>query len=150
METSGLRSKVAYLQGLLSGLRLNEESGEGQLIKEIIGVLDAFAGSVEELDKSCSHLNDYLESVDEDLSLLEDKFYDEEDELSDDTDYIEVECPDCAEKVYIDPEILDDDEVFEIACPNCSRVVFINEDNHISGQEHGMIQMSASSPEEDI
>ncbi len=149
METSELRSKVAYLEGLSAGLSLNEGSGEGQLIKGIIGVLGAFAGSFEEMDKSYSHLKGYLESVDEDLSLLEDKFYDEEDELSGDTDYIEVECPDCAEKVYIDPEILDDDEVFEIACPNCSRIVFINEDNHISGQERGMIQMSANSPEEE-
>lgn len=150
MEMSGLRSKVAYLQGLSAGLSLNEGSGEVQLIKGIIGVLDAFAGSFEELDKSHSHLKGYLESIDEDLSLLEDQFYDEEDELCDDTDYIEVACPDCAEKIYIDPEILDDNEVFEIACPNCSRVVFINEDNHLSGQEHGMIQMSTSSPEEDI
>jgi len=148
METNELRSKVAYLQGLLAGLSLN--SGEGQLIKGIIGVLDSFAGSIEELDKSCSHLKDYLESIDEDLSLLEDQFYDEEDELPDDTDYIEVECPDCAEKVYVDPEILDDNEVFEIACPNCSRVVFISEDNPIPEQKHGMIQMSTNSPEEDI
>ena len=148
METSELKSKVAYLQGLSAGLSLN--SGEGKLIKGIIGVLDSFAGSVEELDKSCGHLKDYLESIDEDLSLLEDQFYDEEDELSDDTDYIEVECPDCAEKVYVDPEILDDNEVFEIACPNCSKVVFISEDNPIPGQKHGMIQTSTSSPEEDI
>ncbi|MFA5384893.1 MAG: CD1247 N-terminal domain-containing protein [Eubacteriales bacterium] len=147
METSRLRSKVAYLQGLSAGLSLNEGSGEGRLIKEIIGVLDAFTASIEELDKSSSQIKDYLDSVDEDLSLLEDKFYDEEDELFDDTDYIGVECPDCAEKLYVDPEILDDHEVFEISCPNCSRVVFINEDN---GQKHGMIQMSASSPEEDI
>jgi len=148
METSGLRSKVAYLQGLSAGLSLNEGSGEGRLIKEIIGVLGAFTASIEELDKSSSQIKDYLDSVDEDLSLLEDQFYDdEEDELFDDTDYIEAECPDCAEKLYVDPEILDDHEVFEISCPNCSRVVFINEDN---GQKHGMIQMSASSPEEDI
>ncbi|HAU32164.1 MAG: hypothetical protein XD78_2273 [Desulfotomaculum sp. 46_296] len=150
METNGLRSKVAYLQGLSAGLSLDEGSGEVQLIKGIIGVLDSFSGSVEELDKSCSHLKDYLESVDEDLSILEDQFYDDKDELSDDTDYMEVECPDCAEKVYIDPEILDEQDVFEIACPNCSRVVFINEDNHISRHEHGLIQMSTSSPEEDI
>lgn len=149
METSWLRSKVAYLQGLSAGLSLNEGSGEGRLIKGIIGVLDAFAGSFEEMNESYSHLKDYLESVDEDLSLLEDDFYDEEDGLSGDTDYMEVECPDCAEKVYIDPEILGDQEVFEITCPNCSRVVFINEDNRISRQEHGIIQMSAGSPEEE-
>jgi len=148
---SELKSKVAYLQGLSAGMKLDPNSREGQLFQGIIGVLDDFANSFEELEKTQDHLEDYVESVDEDLSHLEDHFYEKRGGVSGDTDYVEVECPSCGEIVCFDPEVLEDDDVVEVTCPNCDEVVFINDDNFQSADEPEMLEGRAGlNEEEDI
>ncbi|HAP93423.1 MAG TPA: AraC family transcriptional regulator [Desulfotomaculum sp.] len=148
---SELKSKVAYLQGLLAGMNLDQNSREGQLFQSIIGVLDDFANSFEELEKVHDHLEDYVESVDEDLSLLEDRFYEEQCDTFDDTDYVEIKCPGCGEIVCFDPGVLSKDDVVKVSCPNCDEVVFINDDDFQSADEPEMLEGRAGlNDEEDI
>lgn len=129
-----LRAKVAYLQGLSSGLDLSPDSKEGKLFQGIIGVLDEFAKSVNDLADGQEQIEDYLESIDEDLFHLEDELLGE-----DDGNYIEVECPRCGETVFFDAHIPEDDDVVEVTCPNCDEVVYVNDESFPTEQEPGTI-----------
>ena len=57
-----LKSRVAYLQGLSTGLELGE-SKEGKLLRGIIDVLDEFADTVGNLTEDQEQLEEYLERV---------------------------------------------------------------------------------------
>jgi len=126
-----LKSRVAYLRGLATGLGIEDETREGKLFSQIIDVIDALSDAITELQDDYDDLVDYTEAIDEDLNELEDDFYEEDepfDEEADDEEMFSVECPDCHETVYIDEDMLEDEDVVEILCPNCERVVFINDD----------------------
>ena len=115
-----LYERVAYLKGLAEGMKVDESTDQGKLISKIIDVLSDFADAINELDESQNELDEYVEAIDEDLSTLEDDLsYDEEDEDEDDEDYdyIEVECPNCKEFVYLDEDLVDSGE--KVMCPNC-------------------------------
>lgn len=122
-----LKAKVAYLQGMSAGLDLSQDSKEGRLLKGIIEVLDEFAQTVGGLEEGQEQLEDYVESLDEDLYHLEDDFY--EDDACKEGEYLEVDCPKCGETVCFDSDILEDDDIVEVTCPNCDEVVFVNDDN---------------------
>ena len=89
-----LYEEVAYLKGLAEGLEIGKESKEGKIIHKIIDVLESFAESIVELDEEQCDLAEYVESIDEDLSDIEDDIYDDEelDEDCDDLSFIEMEC----------------------------------------------------------
>jgi len=140
MKVGELKSKVAYLQGLSSGINLNPDTMEGKLFQGIIGVLEDFANSFDELEKSHAELEDYLETVDQDLTTLEQEFYRE----NETDDYVEVECPNCGETVCFDPDILEDDAAIEVICPNCDEVVFVNDDNLQTADEPEPLEGNAA------
>ncbi|WP_027363467.1 CD1247 N-terminal domain-containing protein [Desulfotruncus alcoholivorax] len=127
---SDLRSKVAYLQGLSTGLNLEGESKEGKIIQNIISVLEDFADSFSELENAQEQLEDYVETIDEDLYSLEADL--NEDDME---DYVEVDCPRCGETVLFDSGIIEDDDIIEVTCPNCDEVVFVNDDSFESADE---------------
>jgi len=124
---SDLKARVAYLQGLSDGLEINADSKEGKLLQGIIEVLGDFAEAVEGLKQGQENLEEYIESIDEDLYRLEEGQSDEDDDQYED-EQIEVTCPECGEIVCFDAEIVDDDDIVEVTCPNCDAVVFVNDD----------------------
>ena len=97
---------------------------------KIIDVLESFAESIVELDEEQCDLAEYVESIDEDLSDIEDDIYDDEelDEDCDDLSFIEMECPNCNDLVEIDEELLYDDEV-DVVCPNCKAIILSSDDD---------------------
>jgi len=126
-----LNEKVSYLRGLAEGLRLDENTNEGKLLANIIDVLDDMANAIIELETAQAEIEEYVETIDEDLTDIEDAFYDDNEE-ADHTNYIEVECPHCHETVYFDEEIFDDDE--DIICPNCNKVIY-SEDEYDTNKD---------------
>lgn len=111
-----LKSRVAYLQGLATGLDMPADSKEARLLSGIVDVMGEFADSVDELEASQDGLEDYVESVDEDLYVLERRVSragGEEDECD---GLIQIECPEC---------ILGDE--FESADADIPTVEMINE-----------------------
>ncbi|AEF94967.1 hypothetical protein Desca_2128 [Desulfotomaculum nigrificans CO-1-SRB] len=132
-----LKSRVAYLQGLADGMNL-ENSKEGRLLNGIIDVLQDVAETVGGLEEAHEQLEDYVETIDEDLYSLEDNIYDCD--CDDDEDYVEVECPGCGETVMFSSDILEDDDVIEVTCPNCDEVVFVNDDNYTAADEPEAIE----------
>lgn len=125
-----LYEEVAYLKGLAEGLEIEKQSKEGKIIHKIIDVLESFADAIVELDEEQADLAEYVESIDEDLSDVEDDIYedgedeDEDDELS----FIEMECPNCGDFVEVDEELLYDDEV-DVVCPNCQAIILSSDDD---------------------
>lgn len=140
-----LRQRVSYLRGLMDGLQVNTASNEGRILGEVVNILQDMADGVMELYSSQDELEKYVESVDEDLSALEDQVNPDEFDEDDDDDYIEVECPQCHDTVYFDPEILDDDDaVVEVTCPNCGSVVFSTADDNSGGAGEGQEALVSS------
>ncbi|WP_278548509.1 CD1247 N-terminal domain-containing protein [Paraclostridium bifermentans] len=126
-----LYEEVAYLKGLAEGLEISEETKEGKIINKIVDVLESFADAIVELEEEQIELIDYVESIDEDLSDIEDDIYEEEDEDDEDDDeeynYIEMECPNCNDFVEIDEDLLYNEDI-DIVCPNCQAVILSSED----------------------
>lgn len=114
-----LTEKVAYLKGLLEGLKLNEKDDTVKVINAIVDVLDDMALTVADLDDEVGLIGAQLDEVDDDLALLEDDFYEccgDEDDEDYGEDMFEVVCPACGETVYFEDSALDDDYV---VCPAC-------------------------------
>lgn len=126
-----LYEEVAYLKGLAEGLEISEETKEGKIINKIVDVLESFADAIVELEEEQIELIDYVESIDEDLSDIEDDIYedDEDDDEDDDEEYnyIEMECPNCNDFVEIDEDLLYNEDI-DIVCPNCQAVILSSED----------------------
>lgn len=137
-----LRSRVAYLQGLSSGMNLNASSDEGKLLTGIIDVLEDFARSFDGLEAAHQEMEDYLDSIDEDLCELEDTVYEGREEFDSGSEYLEVECPNCGEIVCFEAGILETDDIIEVTCPHCDQVAFVNDAfiNEVHGDVHGQGQ----------
>lgn len=120
-----LFERVAYLRGLCDGGGISEETAEGKVLLEIVDILGEFADSIVELSDKQDELEEYAEAIDEDLSDLEDDFYEDDEEDEDDEDefdYIELSCPSCGEEIEIDEDLLYDEES-DIICPVCGEVI---------------------------
>lgn len=131
-----LKEKVSYLKGLAEGLKIDEKSNEGKLLKGIIDVLDDFAEAIIELDEIQDEIAEYVEDIDEDLSELEEDVYEDDDE-EEDEEYYEVECPICHEIVVVEEEALVSESA--IVCPNCNNQIEIECDCECDcgcGHEH--------------
>jgi len=114
-----ITEKVAYLKGLMEGLKLNENDDTTKVLKAMADVLDDLALTVADLDDEVELIGAQLDEVDDDLACLEDDYYEEYDEDYDDfddDDMFEVECPACGETVYFEDSALDDEYV---VCPAC-------------------------------
>ncbi|MGL6107440.1 CD1247 N-terminal domain-containing protein [Romboutsia sp.] len=122
-----LYEEVAYLKGLAEGLEISKETKEGKIIHKIVEALESFADAIVELDEEQEELVEYVESIDEDLSDVEDDLYEDDDIEDDELSFIEMECPNCGDLVEIDEELLYDDEV-DVVCPNCQAIILSADD----------------------
>ena len=111
----GVSEKVAYLKGLMEGLKIDAESDNGKMFKAIIDVLDEVALEIEDLTDEVMEVGDGLDVVSDDLADIEEMVYDDEDEDDDEPVYMTT-CPECEEKIYFDEDYLEDGTV---VCPNC-------------------------------
>ena len=91
------------------------------------------AKTVADLTEANTQMCDVIESLDEDLSEIEDDLYgeddedddydedyDDEDNEEDDSDLYEVTCPTCGKVFEVDEEMLDEGE---INCPKCGELL---------------------------
>ena len=111
----GISEKVAYLKGLMEGMKVDTESDEGKLFAAIVDVLDEMALEIEDLTDEVVELGDGLDVISDDLSDVEDVVYDE-DENDEEEECYATTCPECEEEIFFDDTMLEDGE---IECPNC-------------------------------
>ena len=111
----GVSEKVAYLKGLLEGLKIDESSETGKVFRAIADVLGEIALELEDLTDEVMELSDGLDVVSDDLEDVEELLFDGFDD-EDDEPFYATTCPQCGEEVYFDEDELEDGE---IDCPNC-------------------------------
>ena len=116
----GVSEKVAYLKGLLEGLKLDENSDSAKVFRAIVDVLDEVALEIEDLTDEVKEIGDGLDVVSDDLGDVEDVVFEDEDEDDEDEDDDEpvyaTTCPECEEEILFDESYLEDGA---ITCPNC-------------------------------
>ena len=116
-----ISEKISYIKGLAEGLALDTETKEGKVLAAIIDLLEDMVDDIDAIDEACAEIGEQLDAVDEDLALIEDEFYadeedDDEDEYYDDEEVYEVECPNCNDIIYLDESMLEEEEMI---CPGC-------------------------------
>ncbi|MDI9521241.1 MAG: hypothetical protein QM308_08870 [Bacillota bacterium] len=127
-----LSKKVEYLKGLADGMNLKEDKQDQKFLLKILEVLEQVAADVEELQEVTDEINEYLENIDEDLAMLEEVVFEDDEEfdpdemdMDDDVDgdsVVEYECPHCGYKTRFDITDFDFDE--DYLCPECQQPFF--------------------------
>lgn len=62
---------LGYIHGMMDGLKLNKDDETVKIIGMIVNVLDDLNAKVDALEAEQMELNDYVESIDDDLAELE-------------------------------------------------------------------------------
>ena len=131
--------KVAYMKGLMEGMKIDESTDNGKLFKLLVDIVDELAKDVADIEDYVEELTEQVDAVDEDLNALEEDFYEEWDEDEDcdccdcDDEYYDVTCPSCNEDFEVDEDTLLDGGV---ECPNCGEhLEFDFDDEEVEDEE---------------
>jgi len=137
-----LSERISYLKGLSEGINVAELGPQGKIMNGILDVLEGVIDDICVLRTEMEEFKEYVQSIDDDLNLLEEDIYGD--------DYIYMTCKKCGEEVYFDADVLEDDDVIEIICPKCNEVVFVNDgsfDFEPSVMESGIEGENSPSPD---
>ncbi len=110
--------KVAYLKGLMEGMKVDENSDNGKLFALMADILDELSNNVADLEDYVAELTEQVDAVDEDLNTLEEDFYEEWDEDECDCDCCDCDC---------------DGEFYDVTCPSCGEDFEVDEDTLLDG-----------------
>lgn len=130
---SNINDRVAYLKGLAEGMKLSDETNEGKLLLKMLDVLEEMAEEITTLRADHDELDEYVESIDDDLADMEEYLFDDENEDADDEDGDEededdddqtvvYECPHCGNEVTFEIDGFDFEE--DNLCPACGKPLF--------------------------
>ena len=133
-----LKEKVAYLKGLSDGLKLDEKKDEIKIINAIMDLLSDMAEQITDTNDKVDGLAYTVESIDDELSDLEEAVYDDEDDDDDeDKDYEEYyhghhhhHC--CDDDGCCHDE--DEDVLYEVTCPTCGEKLTVEEEELLCGE----------------
>ena len=145
---SKLTDRISYLKGMAAGMKLNMDKDSKKLMLEMLTVMGEIAEEMAAMAEKHNDLNEYVESIDDDLADLEETLFgeeefpgeemededeigfDEEDEeeLGDD-ELISYACPHCGHEIEFHANDVDFDE--DYLCPECQKPIFpeLGEDN---------------------
>ena len=119
--------KVAYLKGLMEGMKLDTETNEGKLLSVIADILGDMTEDMEDLAGDLYDLGEEVDAISDDLSdmedfLLDDDWDDEDEDEEDDEEplFFEVTCPACEKTITVDEDVLN---LGSIQCPNCGEMM---------------------------
>ena len=121
--------KVAYLRGMLEGMKFDADSDMGKIVLKLIDIVDDLAHDLTDAEERADVMADYIDELDHDLGEVEEYVYGDDcdccddddcdcccDDDDDDDDLYELECPNCGDKIYITEDMLNG----SIECPNCN------------------------------
>ena len=118
--------KISYLRGLIDGQNTADEA-QKKLYCAIIEALEAISetldyqeDSLDDLEESVLDLYDDMDELSECVEDFLDEWEDDEDD--EDFDFIEAQCPQCGDSIFLDQDMLEDDE--EFTCPSCAAQIF--------------------------
>ncbi len=118
---SKLTDRISYLKGLAAGMKINTEKDANKLLLEMLGALSDMADEMEAMSEAHHDLNEYVESIDDDLADLEETLFGDDEELHDE----DCDCEECAsdDEDEEDDEEFDDDDLIAYACPHCGHEI---------------------------
>ena len=120
-----ISEKVAYIQGLFDGLKLDaEKSDEARILSEMLDVLKEMGLQLDGMDAAMDQFDEELDTLEGTVAELEEAVFDDEDEDDadfdgcgdPDEDFFEVPCPSCGEDLIVDDEAL---AAGVVDCPVC-------------------------------
>ena len=133
---SKLTDRISFLKGMAAGMKLNMEKDSNKLMLEMLNVMGEMAEEMAAMTEAHNDLNEYVESIDDDLADLEETLFGEEDgevdeelvegedgeiEIGED-DLIIYACPHCGHEIEFSASDVDFDEDF--LCPACDKPIF--------------------------
>ena len=136
-----ISEKVAYIQGLFDGLKLDgEKSGEARILSEMLDVLKEVGQRLEDMDAVMDEFDEELDSLSDDVAVLEDSVYDEDGDEDDwgsfdeedSEDFFEIPCPTCGEDLVVDDEAL---AAGVVDCPVCGGKFALSFEDEDDGSE---------------
>ena len=133
-ENMTVTEKVAYLKGLMEGMKLDTTTNEGKVLAAVVDILADLADDLEEVASDLFDLGEDVDAISDDLSDVEDYLcdeyddeYDEDDEYEDEDEeddeeplFFEVTCPACDKTITVDEDVLN---LGAIQCPNCGEML---------------------------
>ncbi len=133
---SKLTDRISFLKGMAAGMKLNMDKDSNKLMLEMLTVMGEMAEEMAAMAEKHNDLNEYVESIDDDLAELEETLFGEEDgeELDEDMsgdededgiaedDLILYACPHCGHELEFRASDVDFDE--DYLCPVCSKPIF--------------------------
>ena len=141
---SKLTDRISFLKGMAAGMKLNMDKDANKLMLEMLTVMGEMAEEMAAMTEAHNDLNEYVESIDDDLADLEETLFgdeeaefdgeegddiedDDEDELGED-DLIVYACPHCGHDIEFHASDVDFDE--DYLFPECQKPIFpeLNED----------------------
>ena len=139
-----ITEKVAYIQGLFDGLKLDtEKSGEARVLSEVLDVLREVGMQLDGMDAAMDQFDEELDALGDSVADLEEAVFDNEEEDEDFTgfededdeeDFFEIPCPTCGEDLVVDDESL---AAGVVDCPVCGgkfALSFDDEDGGVPGE----------------
>lgn len=137
-----ISEKVAYIQGLFDGLKLDtEKSGEARILSEVLDVLREVGQQLDGMDAAIDQFDEELDALGDTVSELEDAVFEdgEEDEDEDggfdgdeEEDFFEIPCPTCGEDLVVDDEAL---AAGVVDCPVCGGKFALSFEDEEDGSE---------------
>jgi len=132
---SKLTDRISFLKGMAAGMKLNMDKDANKLMLEMLTVMGEMAEEMAAMTEKHNDLNEYVESIDDDLAELEETLFGEdelggededlsgdEDEDMDEDDLIEYACPHCGHEIEFRASDVEFDEDF--LCPQCQKPIF--------------------------
>ena len=135
--------KVAYLKGLMEGMKIDTESNEGKLFAVIADILADMVEDIEDVAGDLYDLGEDVDAISDDLSDVEDylcgdddwddeDYDDDEDEEDEEPLFFEVTCPACDKTITVDEDVLN---LGSIQCPNCGEMMEFEFDEDDEAEE---------------
>ena len=132
---SKLTDRISYLKGMAAGMKLNMDKDANKLMLEMLTVMGEMAEEMAAMTEAHNDLNEYVESIDDDLAELEETLFGEEDMDESDPDMDEPDededmeddlivyaCPHCGHEIEFHASDVDFDE--DCLCPECQKPIF--------------------------
>ena len=137
-----ISEKVAYIQGLFDGLKLDtEKSGEARILSEVLDVLREVGQQLDGMDAAIDQFDEELDALGDSVADLEEAVFDDEEEDEDFTgfededdeeDFFEIPCPTCGEDLVVDDEAL---AAGVVDCPVCGGKFALSFEDEDDGPE---------------
>lgn len=130
-----LSEKVAYLRGLMDGLRIDQNTDEGKVMMGIFDLLEEMAYAIMDIEDEREEINNYISNIEEAIcdkigtseSCCDEDpskdYVDESNQSLEDLkeeEVYQVECPSCNDSIYIDYDMISNGSM---NCPNCSELL---------------------------